>query len=389
MAFTNRVAASARALSAARPALKRSTSGNTMPPGFQAKVAQLDTFIVPETVSGTTADQTMGKNIVQALQRDGIFQVKMTPLQEILYQNAAAASRGFFARPHDQKAACVDPHSYSGYVASGEEITDGIADYSEIFTVTPDLPAKDKRVQQRWPCHGPVPWPDQDMKSSVDRYMRYLGKAGEKLLQLIELGLRVPKGSITDYTDDGWHHMRILRFPGKDNTNGKGKAGRGIGSHTDYGMLVMAAQDEVGGLFVRPPIQGEAHANWQRSAAGHNENDSKWTYVPPTPGVFTVFPGDMMQYMTNSVLPATPHKVGLNTRERFAFAYFHEPNFKSVVKPLPGYNKGQAPAEGIHYGTHFTNMCLRNYPDRITTKKLLAEDGCQILNSSELKAEYS
>lgn len=93
-----------------------------------------------------------------------------------------------------------------------------------------------------------------------------------------------------------------------------------------------------------------------------------------------------MQYMTNSFLPSTPHKVGLNTRERFAFAYFHEPNFQAVAKPLPGYNAGQSPQEGIHYGTHFTNMFMRNYPDRITTQRLLAEDRYKLLSSPELRA---
>lgn len=99
--------------------------------------------------------------------------------------------------------------------------------------------------------------------------------------------------------------------------------------------------------------------------------------------------GDMLQYMTNSVLQSTPHKVGLNVRERFAFAYFHEPNFRAVVKPLPGYNGGQTPIEGIHYGTHFTNMALRNYPDRVTTKKLLQEDRYKMLAEPELRKEYS
>jgi isopenicillin N synthase-like dioxygenase len=80
-----------------------------------------------------------------------------------------------------------------------------------------------------------------------------------------------------------------------------------------------------------------------------------------------------MQYMTNSYLPSTPHKVGLNTRERFAFAYFHEPAFQATARPLPGYDGGQTPRDGIHYGTHFTNMFLRNYPDRITTKRLREE----------------
>lgn len=99
------------------------------------------------------------------------------------------------------------------------------------------------------------------------------------------------------------------RFPPRHRTNGKGKDGRGIGSHTDYGLLVLAAQDEVGGekllhrqlrrvwrltglgLFVRPPQQGERFNNWQQSAAGAKEDESGWVYVPPVPSVFTVFPG--------------------------------------------------------------------------------------------------
>jgi isopenicillin N synthase-like dioxygenase len=37
-------------------------------------------------------------------------------------------------------------------------------------------------------------------------------------------------------------------------TNGKGKDGRGIGSHTDYGLLVIAAQDDVGGQNAKHPL---------------------------------------------------------------------------------------------------------------------------------------
>lgn len=96
-----------------------------------------------------------------------------------------------------------------------------------------------------------------------------------------------------------------------------------------------------------------------------------------------------MQYMTDSFLPSTPHKVGLNTRDRFAFAYFHEPSFQAVVKPLEGYNNGQKPQEGIHYGTHFTNMFMRNYPERITTQRLHAEDRYKILAQPELRTMTS
>ncbi|KAF4890371.1 2-oxoglutarate-dependent ethylene/succinate-forming enzyme [Colletotrichum fructicola] len=357
----------------------------TMPPGHKATVAQLETFTLPERVTGSKGDIAMGKALVDAWRRDGILQVSMNDKQQAIFNEATASSKAFFAKPPAEKAACVDSQSYAGYIASGEEITDGIADYSEIFTVTKDLDLAEPRVRAKWPCHGPAPWPDYEMKQPMTTYMEYLGESGEKLLQLTELGLNVPAGSLTNLTADGWHHMRILRFPPTHNTNGKGKEGRGIGSHTDYGLLVIAAQDDVGGLFIRPPYDGEHYANWEKSAAGMKEDDEKWHYVPPVPNVFTVFPGDIMQYITNSYLPSTPHKVGLNTRDRFAFAYFHEPSFQAVAKPLPGYDVGQFPKEGIHYGTHFTNMFLRNYPERITTKRMMAENRLAKLQDKELR----
>lgn len=299
----------------------------TMPPGFTASIGDLNTFILPEKVSGSVGDQIMAKAMITAWRRDGILQVAMSNAQRLAYDAANASSRAFFRRSPVMKQRLVDSKSYSGYIGSGEEITNGIADYSEIFTVTKDLTISDPRVAADWPCHGPCPWPDRAMKNAMTRYMDDLGRSGETLLQLIEIGLGVPQGSLTKYTRDGWHHMRVLRyvcsaslwksiihaefmarFPQMNNTNGKGKKGRGIGSHTDYGLLVMAAQDHVGGmhddllvemyrtkfalgLFVRPPQTSDTHANWERSAAGHGEEDAGWVYVPPSPGVFTVFPG--------------------------------------------------------------------------------------------------
>jgi len=82
-----------------------------------------------------------------------------------------------------------------------------------------------------------------------------------------------------------------------------------------------------------------------------------------------------MQYLTNSYLPSTPHKVGLNTAERFAFAYFHEPNFSATIRPLKEFQgQNNMNDEPIVYGTHFTNMFMRNYPERITAKRMVEEE---------------
>ncbi|KAL1840663.1 hypothetical protein VTJ49DRAFT_213 [Mycothermus thermophilus] len=371
---------------------KESDPGSSIPPGHRADVAALPTFLLPSNVTGSAHDRSLGRALVAQWQREGIIQIAMTNTQRQLWKDALAANRAFFARPHVEKAPCVDPLSYAGYIASGEEVTAGIADYSEIFTVTKDLPPEDPRVRARWPCHGPCPWPkgvDQatglTMKEAITRYTDNLGQQGENLLGLIELGLGVQPGSLRKYTRDGWHHTRVLRFPARNATNSKGKEGRGIGSHTDYGLLVIAGQDDVGGLFIRRPSQQEQFANWKESAAGLREDDDGWVYVPPVDGVHTVILGDMMQYVTRNKLMATPHKVGLNTRERNAIAYFHEPSFQAVLKPFELVGEATDNEPGIHYGTHFTNMFMRNYPDRITTKTLLAENRYGMLQVPELR----
>lgn len=100
----------------------------------------------------------------------------------------------------------------------------------------------------------------------------------------------------------------------------------------------------------------------------------------------------MMQYLTNSFLKSTPHKVGLNNSERYTIAYFHEPSFQAVVKPIEDFGSSQPPfhheaadEEGVHYGTHFTNMFMRNYPDRITTHRLIEEERYPLLATEELR----
>ena len=343
-------------------------------------MTQLQTFEIPPAVTGMPSDHALARRLIQAWRSDGIFQVATDAAQGRKTQRAFEASRRFFGMPMQAKAACVSDLTYTGYIASGEEITAGEADYSEIYTVCKDVPHIDPRVQARWPCHGPAPWPDADYRDSMTEFMDELGGIGEKLLALTALGLGLPIDALTRLTPDGWHHMRVLRFP-----KVSARSSRGIGAHTDYGLLVIAAQDDVGGLYIRPPVDGELRKkNWLpgHSSAGMYENDEPWTFVTPVPDVLTVFPGDILQFITDGHLLSTPHKVRLNTRERFALAYFHEPNFSACARPL----LGPASDEFIHYGTHFTNMFARCYPERITTRRIDAEDRWSVLAALRAQA---
>lgn len=324
-------------------------------------------FRVPERVVGTAADRALGGALVRAWQRDGIFRVAADDGQEARTRAALAASRPFFALPLAEKAACVNDTSYSGYVASGEEVTAGRPDASEVFTITPD-----HKTAAELPCHGPVPWPDAGYRAAMEAYLAGVGDLGERLLRLVALGLGLgPAGidRLAGPTRGGWHHMRVLRFPPASRTTG-----RGIGAHTDYGLLVIAAQDEVGGLYVRPPVPGERRPrNWlaDESSAGFAQDRPGWTYVTPAPAVLTVFPGDILQFMTGGALLSTPHKVLLADRERYTLAYFHEPRFGARIRPLR--DDGETDGTVIHYGEHFTRMFMRCYPRRATTRRIEAE----------------
>jgi isopenicillin N synthase-like dioxygenase len=182
-----------------------------MPPGFVAHVGQLETFQLPSQVTGSKGDHALATALLSAWRRDGIFQIVMNDKQTDLSRRAFETSKKFFARPSFQKKTYVDPQSYAGYIASGEEITAGIADYSEIFTVTKDQDRDAHEVKNKWPCHGPCPWPDTQMKDVIKGFMSSIGESGEILLQLLQLGLGLQPGTLTDLTEDGWHHMRILR----------------------------------------------------------------------------------------------------------------------------------------------------------------------------------
>lgn len=96
----------------------------------------LRTFRLPETVTGSDDDAELGRRLITAWQADGILQIATDAAQDRTTAAAMAASRRFFhGLTIEEKSRFVSDLTYSGYIASGEEVTDGIADYSEIFTI--------------------------------------------------------------------------------------------------------------------------------------------------------------------------------------------------------------------------------------------------------------
>ncbi|MER6914385.1 2-oxoglutarate and iron-dependent oxygenase domain-containing protein [Streptomyces sp. NPDC000594] len=322
----------------------------------------LSVLELPETVTGSAADRALGATLIDIWRTRGIIQLATRRAQRDLMAAALRESRRFFHQPLAHKQRHRNDLTYSGYTGSGETGPAHGRALPEAFAVCKDVPADDQRTLSRWPCHGPVPWPDPAYRTCVRALLAELESLGGRILALTALGLGLEDPlALTTLTDDGWHHMRLLRFPSTMGSD----AGRGIGTPFDYGLLLIAVQDDTGGLWVRPPAAGP---------------DSAWSLTPPLPDVLTVLPGPVLQILSGGQVRSTPHRVRPTDRERHVIAYFHEPNFQALVQPLRHTRGGGDPLppdmeRRVHYGTHVTSMFMRCYPERLTTRRLRDEGG--------------
>ena len=325
-------------------------------------------FELPEGPQDFDDDVRLGKALVRAWREGGAFQVVMGPADERVVERATASGRRFFDQSEKSKARCANDATYAGYAAPGEHTTGNEADQAEIFTVCQDIAPDDPRARERWPGHGPVPWPDAEFRRATLGLMDLLGTLGDRALRLIAFGLGLDEpDAFARLTWGGWDDMRLMRLPRRP-------AGtRGIGARTDHGLLTILLRDTVGGLHVHRPAEG-AHGGRSRRAG------------EPAAGVFTVLPGDVLEFATSGVITATTYEEVLDTRERLAIAYTHAPNFQTCVRPLTG---GADDDACLHYGSRFTRAYMRSYPRRATTRRILLEDRLSVLESLRLEATWA
>jgi 2-oxoglutarate dioxygenase / 2-oxoglutarate/L-arginine monooxygenase/decarboxylase len=291
-------------------------------------MTQLRSFRLPSSIDGTRVDVEMGKQMILAWRLDRRFQVELPAAQARRLATASVTAQRFFALGAVRKARCAGDLSYSGYVARGGRLVDGRPDDAERFTACKDLPASDPRVEARWPCHGPVPWPDTGLAGAVAAVATDLGGVGARLLRLLALGLQIQDvDTLVRLTSDGWHHLTAVHVPA-----GRSAAGQ-AGGESGCGMLVLAVGDD--------------------------------------PRRVTVSAGDSMQFLTGGYLPSTAAQVPAG-----GLVYFHEPNFQTTLRPLPG-TEQQPPS--MHYGSHFTSSFMRRHPDHPATARILAESRLAVL----------
>jgi isopenicillin N synthase-like dioxygenase len=207
--------------------------------------------------------------------------------------------------------------AWRGYFPIGGELTSGRPDLKEGLYFGEELPDCDARVRAGTPLHGANLFPQlPGFRDSVLDYMTELTGLGHHLMSAIGRGLCLGDHYFFDrYTGNPTRLFRIFNYPSV--TSADSGESLGVGEHTDYGLLTLLYQDEVGGLQIK------------------YEDD--WIDVPHVPESFVVNVGDMLQRLTSGRYLSALHRViNRSGRPRISMPFFFDPGFNATLQTIPG-----------------------------------------------------
>ncbi|HEY9064147.1 MAG TPA: 2-oxoglutarate and iron-dependent oxygenase domain-containing protein [Burkholderiaceae bacterium] len=286
--------------------------------------------LVTDPTAASAACAEVAEHIGAACRAHGFFYVVGHGVDEALCRRLDALSREFFALPETHKARvrmALGGAAWRGWFPLGGELTSGRPDWKEGLYLGAELPDDDPRVRAGWPLHGRNVFPDEPaaLRDTVLTYLAALTGLGHALMRGLALSLQLDARYFAEHgTADPLVLFRIFQYPSRPAAP---DVLWGVGEHTDYGLLTILRQDDVGGLEIK-------------TAAG-------WSAAPPIPESFVCNIGDMLERMTGGHYKSTPHRVALNSsgRDRISLPFFFDPNFAARVQPIPRY--AQAAAQAI------------------------------------------
>ncbi len=233
-----------------------------------------------------------------------------------LIDSVFAVSRAFFAQPPAAKQLVAAREHHRGWLKIGEAtMPDGrLPDLKESFIWGLDVASRDDAGGGG--LIGPNAWPDTPaaMRPLLNRYFDAANQCGVRLLQAFASSLDIDAEYFTRHFDRPASRGTMIYYPPQPPSLGNEQFG--VSPHTDFGVLTLLYQDDVGGLQVRG-------------------RDGEWLTAHPIPGTLVVNVGDLLTRWTNDRFTSTPHRViNASGRERYSLAMFVDPDENTPIDPV-------------------------------------------------------
>lgn len=255
----------------------------------------------------------------RSFERYGFAVVTDHGLPQDRIEAALAAAKAFFALPEEIKRAYVAGQGFQrGYTPFGVETAKGAAhhDLKEFWHVGRELPPghryRELMPDNVWPAEVP------QFRQAVGWLYEALDAMGRRLLEAIADHLSLERAFFAPTVSEGNSILRLLHYPPVPFDGPHIRAG----AHEDINVITLLLGAEEAGLEVL-------------------DRDGRWLPINPAPGSLVVNIGDMLQRLTNHVLPSTTHRVVNPPPERrgvprYSTPFFLHFNPDYLIEILPG-----------------------------------------------------
>lgn len=272
-------------------------------------------------VAADRGQMQVARTLAEACRDAGFFYIVGHGIDQTLQARLEDLSRQFFSLDQARKMAIAMPkagRAWRGYFPVGDELTSGKPDLKEGIYFGSELSPDHPDVLARRPLHGANLFPHElpELKAVVLEYLRQMTALGHTLMRGLAMSLELEPNYFYDrFTKDPLILFRIFHYPAPA-TQAERDVLWGVGEHTDYGVLTILKQDDLGGLEVRSP--------------------EGWVSAPPIANAFVCNIGDMLDRMTGGIYRSTPHRVrNTSGRSRYSWPFFFDPNFHVEVRKVP------------------------------------------------------
>ena len=248
------------------------------------------------------------QDIGESFRTFGFALVKDFAIDRGLIERAWQLSEQFFKLPEAEKRSYHNPAiaGARGYTPFGVEIAkDAKAhDLKEFWHIGRDLPAGSPLADLSMP---PNVWPARpdEFREVFSELYRQFDATGATILARIATYLGLDEHWFDAGIEDGNSVMRLLHYPPLDGLDGEAIR---AGAHGDINLITLLLGAEEAGLELLT-------------------RDGTWIPANPPAGALVVNVGDMLERLTNHVLPSTIHRVRNPDPARAAFSRYSMPFF--------------------------------------------------------------
>jgi isopenicillin N synthase-like dioxygenase len=272
--------------------------------------------------------QVFARSIGDSLRRFGFALVTDHGIDAALIDRGWELTRQFFALTDAEKRRyhLEGLGGARGYTPFGVEIAKGATkhDLKEFWHVGRDLPAGH-------PAGDTMPpniWPEAipGFRETFTKLFAAFDLAGNRILSAIAIALGLPSDWFESVVLEGNSVMRLLHYPPLANPE---PGALRAGAHGDINLITLLLGAEEAGLELL-------------------DADGTWITVDPPRGALVVNIGDMLERLTNDVLPSTIHRVrnpesARAAHSRYSMPFFLHPRSDFVIATLPQCIKPERP----------------------------------------------